>query len=116
MKRPLKLLLDTHAVLWWLAGSDRLSTAAHSAIANGECHVSVLSAVEVTAKKARGKLQAPEELFGVLPRQWSWLALLASHADAPTPATHRSGTTTKQPVHTIVTASSASSSIVHIRG
>lgn len=77
-------------MLWWLAGSDRLSTAAHSAITNGECHVSVLSAVEVTVKKARGKLQAPE-LFGVLPRQWSWLALLASHADALTrlPAHHR---------------------------
>lgn len=76
-------------MLWWLEGSDRLSTAARSAITGGECHVSVLSAIEVTVKKARGKLQAPE-LFGVLPRPWSWLALLPAHAEqlAGLPAHH----------------------------
>ncbi|MEJ7797288.1 MAG: type II toxin-antitoxin system VapC family toxin [Solirubrobacteraceae bacterium] len=86
----MRLLLDTHAVLWWLAGSERLSTSARAAITGGECRVSVLSAVEVTLKKARGRLDAPD-LIDVLPDQWSWLSLLPAHASrlANLPQHHR---------------------------
>ena len=30
----MRILLDTHALLWWLAGSDRLSAVARRAIAD----------------------------------------------------------------------------------
>jgi PIN domain nuclease of toxin-antitoxin system len=53
-----RLLLDTHALLWWLAGDERLSEAARAAIADAanEVYVSAASAWEVTTKHRRGKL------------------------------------------------------------
>lgn len=54
----MKLLLDTHAFLWWLAGDDFLSIAAQSAIAderNG-IFISAASAWEITTKHRIGKL------------------------------------------------------------
>jgi PIN domain nuclease of toxin-antitoxin system len=53
-----RYLLDTHALLWWLAGDRRLSKAARTAIAD-ERHtvfVSAASAWEITAKFRLGKL------------------------------------------------------------
>jgi len=52
------LLLDTHALLWWLAGSDRLSVAAHRAIADGAnpVLVSAASAWEIATKYRLGRL------------------------------------------------------------
>jgi PIN domain nuclease of toxin-antitoxin system len=54
----LKLLLDTHAFLWWLAGDMRLSKKARDAIdadAN-QTHVSAATAWEITTKHRIGKL------------------------------------------------------------
>lgn len=54
----LRLLLDTHALIWWLAGEDSLSRRAHEAIAdegNKVC-VSAASAMEVATKYRIGKL------------------------------------------------------------
>ena len=44
--RLMRLLLDTHALLWWLAGGDELRTAAYEAIASSASvvHVSAASA------------------------------------------------------------------------
>lgn len=52
------LLLDTHALLWWLDGDTRLSEAARSAIAEPErtVLVSAASAWEITTKHRLGKL------------------------------------------------------------
>jgi PIN domain nuclease of toxin-antitoxin system len=53
-----RLLLDTHAFLWWLAGDDTLSTAAKSAIAdegNG-IFISAVSAWEIATKHRIGRL------------------------------------------------------------
>jgi PIN domain nuclease of toxin-antitoxin system len=52
------LLLDTHALLWWLAGDDQLSLRARQAIADRrhEIIVSAASAWEVTTKHRLGKL------------------------------------------------------------
>jgi PIN domain nuclease of toxin-antitoxin system len=53
-----QLLLDTHALLWWLAGDEALSAAAKTAIAdtgNG-IFVSAASAWEITTKYRIGKL------------------------------------------------------------
>jgi PIN domain nuclease of toxin-antitoxin system len=53
-----RLLLDTHALLWWLAGDARLADAARAAIADAtnEVYVSAASAWEVTTKHRLGKL------------------------------------------------------------
>ena len=54
----MRLLLDTHALLWWLAGDDNLTLAARSAIAdeNNEIFVSAASAWEVSTKHRIGTL------------------------------------------------------------
>lgn len=54
----MRLLLDTHALLWWLAGSRELSTAARQAIENpaNEVLVSAASAFEIATKFRLGKL------------------------------------------------------------
>ncbi len=53
-----RLLLDTHALLWWLAGERRLSPRAKKAIANSdnEVYVSAASAWEIATKYRLGKL------------------------------------------------------------
>jgi len=52
------LLLDTHALLWWLDGDERLSPVARAAIADGASQilVSAASAWEITTKHRLGKL------------------------------------------------------------
>lgn len=58
MGRRLRLLFDTHALIWWLAGSSSLSMAARAAIANedNEVFVSAASAMEISTKFRLGKL------------------------------------------------------------
>jgi PIN domain nuclease of toxin-antitoxin system len=58
-----RLLLDTHALLWWLA-DEGLSTQARDAIADPAnlAAVSTVSAWEISIKKALGKLAAPDDL------------------------------------------------------
>jgi len=53
-----RLLLDTHALLWWLDGDTSLSPAAREAIANesNEIFLSAASAWEITTKYRLGKL------------------------------------------------------------
>lgn len=64
----MNLLLDTHALLWWLADDGRLGVVAREAIADGDNLVSVsaVSAWEISIKKALGKLQAPDDLPGAI--------------------------------------------------
>ena len=52
------LLLDTHALLWWLADDEKLSVSARQAIADGEqtVLVSAASLWEVATKNRLGKL------------------------------------------------------------
>ena len=54
----MRLLLDTHAFLWWLAGSRRLSRSARQAIEDeaNDVLVSAASAWEITTKHRLGKL------------------------------------------------------------
>jgi PIN domain nuclease of toxin-antitoxin system len=59
----LKLLLDTHTLLWFLADSPKLSGKARRAIAGASTvYVSAATAWEISIKKARGKLKAPDDL------------------------------------------------------
>ena len=59
----MRLLLDTHALLWWLADEDLTAEARH-AIADPAnlVAVSAASAWEISIKKALGKLAAPDDL------------------------------------------------------
>ena len=54
----MRLLLDTHALIWWLAGSTRLSRPARRAIdgSANDVFVSAASAWEITTKFRLGKL------------------------------------------------------------
>lgn len=57
-RRRLRLLLDTHAVLWWFNGDAALSPAARAAIEpdDNQIFVSAASAMEVSTKHRVGKL------------------------------------------------------------
>jgi PIN domain nuclease of toxin-antitoxin system len=61
----MRLLLDTHALLWWLSGDPRLSAAATNAIATADnlVWVSAATAWEITRKNALGKLPGVETLI-----------------------------------------------------
>jgi PIN domain nuclease of toxin-antitoxin system len=64
----LKLLLDTHAALWWLSDDERLSNEAARQLADDTNQI-LLSAVvvwEVAIKRSLGKLQAPADFAATL--------------------------------------------------
>ena len=54
----MRLLLDTHAFLWWLAGNTRLSMSARRAVEDpdNDVIVSAVSAWEIATKHRIGKL------------------------------------------------------------
>ena len=56
----MRLLLDTHAFLWWLEGNTRLPATARRAIQDGDNDVIVSAATawEIATKHRLGKLQA----------------------------------------------------------
>jgi PIN domain nuclease of toxin-antitoxin system len=62
----LRLLLDTHAFLWWLADDRGLGAQARNEIADGGnlVFVSAASAWEIAVKRAAGKLLAPGDIAG----------------------------------------------------
>ncbi len=64
----MKLLLDTHAFLWWIGNDDRLSDTARHEIADSSNEVlfSVASAWEMAIKTRSGKLSIDTELAGFL--------------------------------------------------
>jgi PIN domain nuclease of toxin-antitoxin system len=57
----LKLLLDTHAVLWVLANDRRLSQTARELVEDEDhsCFLSAASVWEIAIKRSVGKLDAP---------------------------------------------------------
>ena len=79
----MSLLLDTHALLWWLADDPDLGQDARVAIAEAEAvvYVSSVSVWEIAIKRQLGKLVAPEDLLAELERQ-RFVQLPLSAADA----------------------------------
>ena len=63
----MRLLLDTHALLWWATLDRRLSSKAKKAIARqeSEVYVSAASAWEIATKSRLGKLDWPVEAGSV---------------------------------------------------
>ena len=63
----MKLLLDTHVILWWQRDDRRLKTAARKAIANADLvWVSAASGWEVAIKSALGRVRLDEPLHVTL--------------------------------------------------
>lgn len=62
------LILDAHALLWWLGDSPELSQAAREAIADplNDVLVSAATVWEIGIKQALGKLEAPTGLIAAL--------------------------------------------------
>jgi len=89
-----KVLLDTHALLWALSDDERLSETAHGLIidASNEIMVSVVSAWEMAVKQALGKLQVPTDLERVI-AEAGFVQRLTTFSDcrrlATLPAIHR---------------------------
>jgi PIN domain nuclease of toxin-antitoxin system len=88
------LLLDTHALLWWLNDDPTLSDVARAAVSNPENTV-FLSAVvvwEIRIKQSIGKLDLPGDFAEALVGQgFAELPVTVAHAHAiaELPAIHR---------------------------
>jgi PIN domain nuclease of toxin-antitoxin system len=63
-----RLLLDTHTLLWWLAGDTKLSKNAREAIGEdpGPVFVSAASIWEISTKHRSGKLPGASSIAGDL--------------------------------------------------
>lgn len=90
----MRLVLDTHVLLWALGDPDELSGEARAAIVEPEnlVAVSAASTWEISIKRALGKLKAPRDLVGALAASgFSALPITAEHTVAAggLPARHR---------------------------
>lgn len=84
----MRVLLDTHSLLWWAHEPEKLSKAAFDAIGddNNQVFVSAVTAMEIATKNRSGKLEYPSSLaerflpriaeFGFVP-----LSVSCSHAE-----------------------------------
>ena len=63
-----RLLLDTHALLWWLGSDARLGAQARAIVtdARNEVFVSAASTWEIAIKRSLGKLSAPGGLDAII--------------------------------------------------
>jgi PIN domain nuclease of toxin-antitoxin system len=81
----LSLLLDTHLVLWWMAGEpSRIGKKALAALGSDDAEpiVSVATIWEAAIKRALGKLEAPPDLLAQLEEAGvRLLPIAARHAD-----------------------------------
>lgn len=79
----MRLLLDTHAVLWALGQPAELAQDTRAAIEDGknEVLVSAASAWEVAIKRAAGKLESPDDLADAIKAAaFRPLAITVEHA------------------------------------
>jgi PIN domain nuclease of toxin-antitoxin system len=78
-----RLLVDTHALLWWLTDDPGLSATARDALADpaNDVRVSTASVWEIAIKRALGKLTAPDDLPAQIEAEgFEWLPVSAEHA------------------------------------
>ena len=83
----MKVLLDTHAVLWWILGNPRLSKDASEILSHRDTTiiVSAISGHEISTKHRLGKLPVPARLAEnldaiVVENGWQPLSLTIAHA------------------------------------
>jgi len=78
-----RILADTHIVLWWLADDPALPAALRGAVADSrnDVLVSAVSVAEISIKASLGKLEAPDDLVETLATEgFETLAFTAEHA------------------------------------
>jgi PIN domain nuclease of toxin-antitoxin system len=78
-----RLLVDTHALLWWLTDDPALSPVARAALAEpaNDPLVSAASVWEIAIKRALGRLAAPEDLPDRIAGEgFAWLPVSPMHA------------------------------------
>lgn len=78
-----RVLVDTHALLWWLSDDAALSPAARETLADpaNDPLVSAASVWEIAIKRSLGKLTAPDDLPDLIfDEGFSWLPITALHA------------------------------------
>ena len=90
----MKLILDTHAALWWLADDERMGVEAERQLTDATNQVLLSAAVvwEVAIKRGLGKLEAPPDLVPTLLDAGAQaLAVTVDHAAAveSLPSHHR---------------------------
>lgn len=81
----MSLLLDTHALLWWLDDNPTLTSEARESISDAHrtVYVSAVTAWEISLKKALGKLEAPDDLAAALSANaFQELPITIAHANA----------------------------------
>ncbi len=81
----MKLLLDTHAALWWLSDDDRLGAVCAELLGDASSDVLLSAAVvwEVAIKRSLGKLRAPQGFASTLIGAGAnALPVAVSHAEA----------------------------------
>ncbi|MCH9650474.1 MAG: type II toxin-antitoxin system VapC family toxin [Deltaproteobacteria bacterium] len=82
----MRLLLDTHAFLWWLAGDPKLSAKEVGMIAapSSLVYISAVSLWEISIKAQLGRLDVPVESLEeeISANDFSELAMSARHAVA----------------------------------
>ncbi len=78
----MRLLLDTHLLLWALSQPRKLTAAARKQIDASEVYASAASIWEISVKSALGKLAAnPRDILaGIEPAGFSLLAISGEHA------------------------------------
>lgn len=78
----MRVLLDTHLLLWALSSPSKLSKRARQRIDSSEVFASAASIWEISIKSALGKLEADpaEVLAGIEPAGFNHLAIVGEHA------------------------------------
>jgi len=87
-----RLLLDTHAFLWWCGDDPRLGDVERQAIREGANFLSAASVWEMAIKQALGRLQLPEPASAAVARLgFGPLPIAFEHAEATVslPPLHR---------------------------
>ena len=79
-----RLLLDTHAFVWWLSDVSKLAAGARAAIADprNDVFVSAITGWEIVVNRARGRITAPENLSAIVEEKgFTYLPLTFHHAE-----------------------------------
>jgi PIN domain nuclease of toxin-antitoxin system len=77
-----RVLLDTHLLLWALGSTSKLSAASRKQIESAEVFVSAASIWEISIKRSVGKLQADplEVVAAIAPAGFALLPVTGEHA------------------------------------
>lgn len=81
----MNILIDTHILLWWLAGDSRLSAEMQGIIGDSEHMIFVSSVVvwEIVIKKALGKLVCPDNIVDIVrDNGFQEIPITSDHAQA----------------------------------